>query len=116
MTLGIILFRKAMMQRVGAMRQFSAASSVANLPLDLVPEGVQGVATPQNATGPLPGAETTTLANGIKVTSQDAGGHVSSIGVYFAAGSRNETTATAGAAHVLHNMAFKSTEQRSDLR
>lgn len=95
----------------------SMSGSVANLGLDIIPEGVHGVVTPSSsAAGPAPAAETTTLPNGVKVTSQDAGGHVSSIGVYIAAGSRNENAANAGAAHVLQNMAFKSTHHRTDLR
>ena len=95
----------------------SLSGSVANLGFDVIPEGVHGVASSTAAAvGPAPAAETTTLSNGVKVTSQDAGGHVSSIGVYIAAGSRNENAGNAGAAHVLQNMAFKSTHQRTDLR
>ena len=75
-----------------------------------LPSGAPGVV------GPSPPTEVTHLPNGIRVASQDAGDHVASMGVFVEAGSRFEKENTAGAAHLLAHMAFKSTNKRSDLR
>jgi hypothetical protein len=53
----------------------------------------------------------TTLANGLKVASQDAGGATASLAVHLKAGSRYE--AVPGTAAVLEQMAFKSSAARS---
>ena len=66
--------------------------------------------------GPSAPVSVEQLANGVKVASSDNGGHVASIGIFVEAGSRFENASNAGAAHTLSHMAFKSTNQRSDLR
>ena len=56
----------------------------------------------------------TTLANGLRVVS-DRVDHVEtvSVGVWIGAGTRSETKAVNGAAHLLEHMVFKGTERRS---
>lgn len=80
-------------------------------------EAVVGLPTGSpGAVGPSPGTEVSQLPNGVRVASQDDGGHVASVALFFEAGSRFESSSNAGAAHLLSHMAFKSTNQRSDLR
>jgi len=56
----------------------------------------------------------TTLSNGIRVaTERTATSGVATVGVYFGAGSRQDTLATSGAAHNLRNMLLKGTSARS---
>ncbi|KAI9252659.1 Metalloenzyme, LuxS/M16 peptidase-like protein [Sporodiniella umbellata] len=57
--------------------------------------------------------KTTTLPNGIRVTSENTPGHFSAVGVYVDAGSRYETAKTRGISHILDRLAFKSTKNRS---
>lgn len=66
--------------------------------------------------GPSAAATVEQLSNGVKIASSDNGGHVSSIGIFVEAGSKYENGSNAGAAHLLSHMAFKCTNQRSDLR
>jgi predicted Zn-dependent peptidase len=55
-----------------------------------------------------PTARVTTLANGVRVvTDQMAGLHTASVGVWVDAGTRHETQAENGAAHLLEHMVFK---------
>ncbi|KAI9592005.1 insulinase-like protein [Syncephalis fuscata] len=56
---------------------------------------------------------TTTLSNGLRVTSEDTPGHFASIGVFVDAGSRYESPSTQGCSHLLDRMAFKSTHKRN---
>eukprot|EP00871_Galdieria_phlegrea_P001818 jgi/Galph1/2637/GphlegSOOS_G1296.1 len=73
-----------------------------------------GVPEPEIITESIVGPHIlTTLPNGIRVITQDLGGHVSSLGLYIDAGSRDETSEVAGATHFLEHMAFKSTTKRS---
>ncbi|KAI8868562.1 LuxS/MPP-like metallohydrolase [Ramicandelaber brevisporus] len=58
-------------------------------------------------------ADITTLPNGLRVASIPAGGHFAAVGLYVDAGSRYETPGTAGHAHLIERMAFKSTAGRS---
>jgi predicted Zn-dependent peptidase len=60
------------------------------------------------------GVELSTLANGIRVVTQTMP-HVRSatLGLWFATGSRHETTRTHGISHLLEHMAFKATRNRS---
>lgn len=62
------------------------------------------------------GVTETTLGNGVKVVSQETGKPSSTVGVAVAAGSRYASVFDAGAALVLKNMAFKSTNMRSDIK
>jgi mitochondrial-processing peptidase subunit alpha len=76
-----------------------------------------GIAPPSDLAPPAPGPTTvTTLANGVRVASQDNGGAVAAIGVYVGAGSRHETPYTAGATHLLEHCAFKGSAARSKYR
>lgn len=62
----------------------------------------------------LNGIELTRLANGMTVaTDSMAGVDTASLGVWVGAGTRHETPAINGVAHLLEHMAFKGTEQRS---
>jgi mitochondrial-processing peptidase subunit alpha len=58
----------------------------------------------------------TALPNGVRVASQDLGGPVTALGVFVGAGSRHETTYTAGSTHVLEHLAFKGSAARSKFR
>ncbi|KAH6559619.1 hypothetical protein KP509_1Z000900 [Ceratopteris richardii] len=60
--------------------------------------------------------EITTLSNGLKIASEDIAGPTVTVGLYVDAGSINETPPTAGSAHLLERMAFKSTLNRSHFR
>lgn len=66
--------------------------------------------------GPSATASVEQLSNGVKLATSDNGGHVASIGIFVEAGSKYENASNAGASHVLSHLAFKSTNQRSDLR
>jgi len=56
----------------------------------------------------------TTLSNGIRVaTERTSTVGTATVGVYFGAGSRQDTLATSGAAHNLRNMLTKGTSTRS---
>ncbi|PPQ67913.1 hypothetical protein CVT25_000325 [Psilocybe cyanescens] len=61
-----------------------------------------------------PATQITTLSNKIRVATDNAPGHFSSVGLYVDAGSRYETPHTLGVSHFLDRMAFKSTMTRSD--
>jgi len=62
----------------------------------------------------LNGIEITRLANGMTVaTDSMAGVETASLGVWVGAGTRHETPAINGVAHLLEHMAFKGTERRS---
>eukprot|EP00929_Paragymnodinium_shiwhaense_P076791 TRINITY_DN3952_c0_g3_i1.p1 TRINITY_DN3952_c0_g3~~TRINITY_DN3952_c0_g3_i1.p1 ORF type:complete len:547 (+),score=149.47 TRINITY_DN3952_c0_g3_i1:237-1643(+) len=56
------------------------------------------------------------LENGLKVASIDKGGMTAHIGLYVNAGSRFETAANFGVAHMVSLMAYKSTAHLSNLR
>ena len=57
-----------------------------------------------------------TLPNGFRVITENMPGFGSAtLGVWIAAGSRNETAEQNGVAHVLEHMAFKGTSKRSAL-
>jgi processing peptidase subunit beta len=58
--------------------------------------------------------QTTTLANGVRVATQQTPGAVTgSVGVFIDAGSRDERTDNNGAAHFLEHVNFKGTARRS---
>ncbi|XP_020241897.1 probable mitochondrial-processing peptidase subunit beta, mitochondrial isoform X2 [Asparagus officinalis] len=64
----------------------------------------------------FPPTKTTTLPNGIRVTTQTAPSsaiHTASIGVWIDAGSRYEAPGTNGTAHFLEHMIFKGTSRRT---
>lgn len=54
----------------------------------------------------------TTLPNGIRVATKQTFGEVSSMGVFIDAGVRDETKATAGAAHLVESLALSGTKKR----
>lgn len=55
----------------------------------------------------------TTLPNGVRVATKEAFGEVSSVGIFVNAGTRDETKETAGAAHLVEQLAFCGTAKRS---
>mmetsp|Transcript_226 Transcript_226/g.521 ORF Transcript_226/g.521 Transcript_226/m.521 type:complete len:505 (-) Transcript_226:438-1952(-) len=63
-----------------------------------------------------PKTHITTLANGAKIASEDTQGASLAVGLYIAAGSKNETPYTVGASHLLERMAFRATTNRSSFR
>jgi len=65
------------------------------------------VIPPQNPTN------VTTLANGMRVASQQTHDESVTVGVWIDAGSRYETRESNGAAHFLEHMAFKGTKRRT---
>ncbi|KAG0228975.1 Mitochondrial-processing peptidase subunit alpha [Actinomortierella wolfii] len=72
--------------------------------------------SPSTSTAGAKGAETkvTQLPNGVRVATENSGGHFASLGVYVDAGSRYEDDATRGVSHILDRLAFKSTKNRSN--
>ncbi|KAJ1948840.1 Mitochondrial-processing peptidase subunit alpha [Linderina macrospora] len=54
---------------------------------------------------------TTTLANGLRITSEHNPGHFTALGVYVDAGSRYEDSETAGYAHLMDRLAFRNSER-----
>jgi len=54
----------------------------------------------------------TTLPNGLRVATREAFGEVSSVGVFLNAGTRDETTSTLGATHLMEQLAFTGTKKR----
>ncbi|XP_058067471.1 mitochondrial-processing peptidase subunit alpha-like [Magnolia sinica] len=58
----------------------------------------------------------TTLSNGVKIASEASVSPAASIGLYVDCGSVYETPVSVGATHLLEQMAFKTTTNRSHLR
>jgi len=54
----------------------------------------------------------TTLQNGVRVVTKEASGEAMSVGVFLNAGSRDETKDTAGACHLIEELAFTGTKKR----
>jgi len=54
----------------------------------------------------------TTLPNGVRVATKETFGETSSVGIFLDAGSRDETRETAGAAHLVEQLAFTGTKKR----
>ncbi|KAI5063147.1 hypothetical protein GOP47_0021694 [Adiantum capillus-veneris] len=81
-------------------------------------EALPGIKVPPSLPDDLAASptEVTTLANGLKIASENIAGPTITIGLYVDAGSINESPHTAGAAHLLERMAFKSTRNRSHFR
>ena len=80
---------------------------------------VPGLAIPDPRSRPRPRRRIdllTTLSNGPKIASEDTGGASLAVGMYVAAGSKNENPYTTGAAHLLERMAFKATRNRTAFR
>jgi len=61
----------------------------------------------------VPETRVTTLANGLRVATEDYGLPTATVGIWIDAGSRFETERTNGTAHFLEHMAFKGTKTRS---
>jgi len=55
----------------------------------------------------------TTLPNGIRVATEKSNSQTATVGVYFGAGSRQDTLETTGAAHLLRTMLTRGTASRS---
>ena len=94
---------------------FGGAAGPAMPPMD---QPVPGLAIPDPPVAPAtaPGTIVTTLSNGAKIASEDTGGASLAVGMYIAAGSKNENPYTTGAAHLLERMAFKATRNRTAFR
>ena len=94
---------------------FGGAAGPAMPPMD---QPVPGLAVPDPPVAPAtaPGTIVTTLSNGAKIASEDTGGASLAVGMYIAAGSKNENPYTTGAAHLLERMAFKATRNRTAFR
>ena len=94
---------------------FGGAAGPAMPPMD---QPVPGLAIPDPPVAPAtaPGTIVTTLSNGAKIASEDTGGASLAVGMYVAAGSKNENPYTTGAAHLLERMAFKATRNRTAFR
>ncbi|KAJ7517242.1 hypothetical protein O6H91_21G015100 [Diphasiastrum complanatum] len=58
----------------------------------------------------------TTLANGLRIASEEISGSTTTVGIYIDSGSVYENPTYYGASHLLERMAFKSTKNRSHLR
>eukprot|EP00475_Leptophrys_vorax_P036791 TRINITY_DN6272_c6_g1_i1.p1 TRINITY_DN6272_c6_g1~~TRINITY_DN6272_c6_g1_i1.p1 ORF type:complete len:571 (-),score=17.98 TRINITY_DN6272_c6_g1_i1:156-1733(-) len=80
-------------------------------------EPLPGVALPK-ALESFPASETqvSTLANGLKVASENLPGPTATVGVYVDSGSVYEHGGNSGASHLLERMAFKSTANRTHFR
>lgn len=61
----------------------------------------------------IPETRVTTLANGVRVASEDNGAPTATVGIWIDAGSRYENEKNNGVAHFLEHMAFKGTGKRS---
>ena len=82
--------------------QFSKAPVMQNfgdLPFGEIPE-------PLKYERPM---QMTTISNGIRVCTESWNSPTAAVGVFIGAGSRNETLATSGAAHVLRNLLTRGT-------
>jgi len=55
----------------------------------------------------------TTLPNGVRVATKETFGETTSVGVFLNAGSRDESKETAGAAHMIEQLAFSGTKKRA---
>lgn len=81
----------------------------------LVPRRYAGKFSYEEALLNVPETRVTTLANGLRVASEDYGLPTSTVGVWIDAGSRFECEKTNGTAHFLEHMAFKGTKKRSQV-
>jgi len=55
----------------------------------------------------------TTLSNGMRVATKESFGELASVGVFVDAGVRSETAETAGASHLVEQLAFTGTKKRA---
>ncbi|KAF9976833.1 Mitochondrial-processing peptidase subunit alpha, partial [Actinomortierella ambigua] len=92
-----------MVSRMSKHQQATAQSESVQTPGRIIAK------SPSPATSGTRGAETkvTTLPNGVRVATENSGGHFASLGVYVDAGSRYEDNATRGVSHILDRLAFK---------
>lgn len=78
----------------------------------------------EHRSSPAAKTKITTLANGVRIASEDTHGSTcTTVGIFIDSGSKNETPAgsgsgccSSGASHLLERMAFKSTSNRSHFR
>ena len=64
----------------------------------------------------VPETQVTTLSNGLRVASENAGGSTCTVGLWIDAGTRYEEEKTNGVAHFLEHMAFKGTKRRTQMQ
>ncbi|XP_046841451.1 mitochondrial-processing peptidase subunit beta-like [Xenia sp. Carnegie-2017] len=64
----------------------------------------------------VPETKVTTLANGLRVATENSGIPTATVGLWIDAGSRFETEQNNGVAHFLEHMAFKGTQRRTQLQ
>merc|ERR1719379_2915427 len=67
----------------------------------------------RNALLTVPETKVTTLANGLRVASEQTAHKTATVGLYIDAGSRFETAENNGTAHFLEHMLFKGTKKRT---
>jgi predicted Zn-dependent peptidase len=79
-------------------------------------ESLPGVPAVTGAAAAPSELQSSTLNNGLRVVTKDLNGGASTVGVFVKAGSRRDAATAPGTAHVLEQMAFKSTMQRSALK
>jgi processing peptidase subunit beta len=60
-----------------------------------------------------PDSELTKLSNGVRVASENHGGSLTTVGVWMDIGSRHERESQSGATHILKNLFFEGTENKS---
>jgi len=104
---------KNMFAEMKGMFDFSAPAKIP--PMTEPMTGVNLLAEPVYPKTP-PATEITTLANGVRVASENTPGSSVTVGVYIDAGSVNEDASNQGVSHLLERMAFKTTLNRSHLR
>jgi len=75
--------------------------------------GVYGVIPQYEGALPVEDMEVTVMPNGVTVASVDKGGAIARLGVFCKAGSRTETAANAGIAHLVRHAWFGGTSRRS---
>ncbi|KAK9811331.1 hypothetical protein WJX72_002016 [[Myrmecia] bisecta] len=94
---------------------FGGSSARISVPLT---DPLPGVDQPAAFSPPAkrPETETTTLSNGLKISSEATLGPTSTLGLYVDAGSVYETPEQSGVSHLLEYMAFKSTLHRTHFR
>lgn len=92
---------------------FSSTKRV-DVPLTDPLPGVEAVVS--DVPSAAPKTEMTTLANGVKIASEDTPGATATLGIYVDSGSIYETPYSAGSSHLLEYMAFKTTTHRTHLR
>uniref|UniRef100_A0A8C3B2E6 Mitochondrial-processing peptidase subunit beta n=1 Tax=Cyclopterus lumpus TaxID=8103 RepID=A0A8C3B2E6_CYCLU len=92
-----------------------ASPCVLRLQLPAAPRRLLATQAAQQVALNVPETKVTTLENGLRVSSEDAGLTTCTVGLWIDAGSRYENERNNGTAHFLEHMAFKGTRKRSQL-